>query len=115
MLRRPPRPGLPRQLDSPHRTRRLQVKPDPVFLQKVPLWKAFRTCEHKARNKNTKRRANSMSVLRDPDGKRLQFTHEDRASIEPSILKRIRRVLVCARAAAGRQELGSGPADETEQ
>ena len=69
---------------------RPQVKPDTAFLQKIPLWKAFRTCEHKARNKNTKRRANSMSVLRDPEGQRLQFSHADRASIQPSILARIR-------------------------
>lgn len=62
-----------------------QVKRDSAFQNKDPLWKAFRTCEARARARAKTRRANSLKRM---EG--LAFSREARQDIDPRTIARIR-------------------------
>ena len=63
---------------------------DEAYEQKWPLWRSYHQCVDRARQRNTKRRQSSFKNLDLPDGRKVQFSHNDRANIDPAILARIR-------------------------
>ena len=72
---------------------RQQTQPDSAFLQKGPLWAAYRRCAARARKKNAARQALSTALLVTQDGQKLEFGQQARASIDPKIIARIRYYL----------------------
>lgn len=67
-----------------------QAQHDAAYLRPEPLWEAYRRCAARSRKKNAKRRAQSVALLQMPGGRKVEFTSENRARIDPSIIARIR-------------------------